>query len=289
MIPERLIAILLYPGLGLALVLALAYVWLAERQFTLGRPPSAAVLLSFDGVAALASIVLAGLALALLPWPMHPAAGWPLIGNPLALWVALESAFLLPQLPRLLAPAPLAARAATRELQISVAGRCVFWLALGTTLWSGVGWSLVALPGRLLLGLAGLLALPAAIGAGPFAAERSLSAAGAEEGLDEGAASLVRLARHVRGVVLLAALAVAVVPLGANQSAANAAVGVPPWVAALLIAALFCVVALLLRQVALAMPRLTLPAALRWCWWRALPVGLVGLLYLILTRQIAVL
>jgi len=37
----------------------------------------------------------------------------------------------------------------------------------------------------------------------------------------------------------------------------------------------------LLNRVAGALPRLTLPAALRWCWWRALPLAVVGLVYLI--------
>ena len=41
-------------------------------------------------------------------------------------------------------------------------------------------------------------------------------------------------------------------------------------------------IALLLSQLAGLLPRLTLPAALRWCWWRALPLGLAGLVYLML-------
>jgi hypothetical protein len=53
-------------------------------------------------------------------------------------------------------------------------------------------------------------------------------------------------------------------------------------VALLLIAGLFVLVALLLKRIADALPRLTLPAALRWCWWRALPLAVVGLVYLIL-------
>ncbi len=56
---------------------------------------------------------------------------------------------------------------------------------------------------------------------------------------------------------------------------------IQPWGAALLAAALFLVVSLLLRQIGGALPRLPLPHALRWCWWRALPLALVGLVYLI--------
>jgi hypothetical protein len=278
------VSILLYPGLALALVLALLLAFLTERRIVLVRLPGMWALRSLDGLAAGASMLLAAIALALLPWPYHPAPGWSLVGHPIAIWCALEGAFLLGQLPGLLAPEPLAARAAARELQISVAGRCVFWLAVGSALWSGAGWSLVALPGRLLAGFAGLLALPAATGIGPFGEERSLSAAGAEEGLDEATAGLVRLARGVRGAAALAVLVVASAPLGSAippALAANATAPAEPWIVLLLIIALFIVIALLFRQVTLAMPRLTLPVALRWCWWRALPLALAGLIYLI--------
>lgn len=281
-----LLALLVYPGLVLALVLALALAWLAERRLAFGRVPGPRALGTLDGAAAAASILLAALALVLLPWPYHPAPSWPPIGNPLALWCAIEGAFLVAQLPGLLAPSALGARAANRELQLSLAGRCVIWLALGGVLWGGAGWSLAALPGRLLLGLAGLLALPAAIGSGPFGAERGLSAAGAEEGLDESAASLVRLARLVRGAALLAVFVVASAPRAAGAALlASATVSVRPPVVLLLIVALFVVIVVLLRQVSSVTPRMTLPAALRWCWWRALPVGLVGLVYLFLVHS----
>jgi hypothetical protein len=278
------VAILLYPGLALALVLVLLLAFLTERRIPLGRLPGARALRSLDGLAACASVLLAAIALALLPWPYHPALGWSLVGQPIIFWCALEGAFLLGQLPALLAPAPLAARAAARELQMNVAGRCVFWLAVGCLLWSGAGWSLAALPGRLMAGLAGLLALPPAMGIGPFGAEHSLSAAGAEEGLDEGTAGLVRLARAVRAAASLATLVVASAPLALEPTvplALNTNVtGIRPWIVLLLIVALFTVIALLLREVTLAMPRLTLPAALRWCWWRALPLAVAGLIYL---------
>jgi hypothetical protein len=218
--------------------------------------------------------VLAALTLALLPWPLHPAAAWSWVGSPAALWAALEGAFLLPVLAGLLAPASLGERAASREAQIGVAGRCVVWLAIGIALWAGAGWGARELPGRVLAGLAGLLALPAAIGVGPFGAERSLNAAGAEEGLDEATASLVRFARTARGAALLAMLIVTSLPPALFQ----------PWVALLLIAGLFMLVALLLNRIAGTLPRLTLPAALRWCWWRALPLAVAGLVYVIFVK-----
>jgi hypothetical protein len=266
---NMLLSLLLYPGLALVLVLALVFGWLTEGRVRFGWLRSAAWG-SFDGLLSLASILLAALALALLPWPLHPAVGWIWLGRPIALWTAFEGAFLLPLLAGLLAPAALGARAASREAQISVAGRCVIWLAMGMALWASAGWDARALPGRALMALAGLLALPAAIGAGPFGTERSLNAAGAEEGLDEATASLLRFARTVRGAALLAGLIVALLPIALLQ----------PGVALLLIAGLFLLVALLLNRVAGALPRLTLPAALHWCWWRALPLAVVGLIYL---------
>jgi hypothetical protein len=267
---ETLAAILLYPGLALALLLALVFGWLSEGRIRAEWLRGAAWL-SPDGLLSLASIVLAALTLALLPWPLHlaPATGW--IGSPVVLWATLEGAFLLPLLPGLLAPTALAERAASREAQISAAGRCIIWLAIGLALWAGAGWAARELPGRALALLAGLLALPAAIGSGPFAAERSLNGAGAEEGLDEATASLVRFARTVRGAALLAVLIIASLPPVLLQ----------PWVALLVFVGLFMLVALLLNRAANALPRLTLPAALRWCWWRALPLAVVGLIYLI--------
>jgi hypothetical protein len=165
-------------------------------------------------------------------------------------------------------------------MQMSGAGRVVVWLALGTARWGGAGWAIVALPGRVLIGLAGILALPIAMGAGPFGAERSLSAAGAEEGLDEATAGLVRFAQRTRGVALFVALLIALVP----PSAAGGSFSIHPSSALLLVASLFVVVSLALRQVAAVLPRFPLPTALRWCWWRALPLALAGVVYLAVVR-----
>lgn len=267
-----MLALLLYPGLGLAVVLALLFGWVSGGTLVVGRPR--AVQLGMDSLAGLLSIALTTLALALLPWPLHPAAGsgWLAEGSPLALWVAIEGACLVPLLPGLLAPSPFAARAASREAQIGFAGRCVLWFALGIALWSGMGWRSVEFPGRVLALLAGLLAFPAAAGIGPFGPERSLSAAGMEEGLDEVTAGLMRFARGVRGAALLAMLLVASVSLPVLE----------PWVLLTLDVALFVVVTLLVRRIVAGLPRLPLPNALRWCWWRALPLAVAALVYTII-------
>lgn len=256
----------------LAPLLAVAFARLAE-----GRAPAlprslGAIWGSAGGLAAATSLLLSAAALALLPWPLHPARAHPLVGHPAALWSAVEGAFLIPLLPALLAPSQLAARAASREGQISLAGRFVVWLSLGLALWSGAGWSLADIVGRVLGVLAALAALPAAAGVGPFAAETSLNPGGAEELLDEDTARLIRLSRAARSAVLLAALVVASLPL--------AAVAAP--VGLLLCLAVFVVVPLGIRRAGANQPRTTLPAAIRWCLWRALPLAAMGIVYLII-------
>jgi hypothetical protein len=146
----------------------------------------------------------------------------------------------------------------------------VLWLAIGA-LASQAEADVRSLIGRALLLVAGLLVLPAAAGLGPFAPERSLTAAGAEVGLDDPAKALLRLARTVRGAALLILLiAVALAP-----------VALRPVLALLIALAVLLVYGLALRA-ATGLPYFTLPAALRWCWTRALPLALTGLLVLVL-------
>ena len=75
------LSLLFYPGLALALILALVFGWLTEGRVRLGWLRGAAWG-SLDGLLSLASILLAALTLALLPWPLHPAAGWAWAGRP---------------------------------------------------------------------------------------------------------------------------------------------------------------------------------------------------------------
>lgn len=269
---NTVIALVLFPGLLLTLVLGGAYHVLVENtHFGRLRLPAP----SLESITAAVSVLLAALGVLLLPWPLHPRAGSPWVDRPFVLLLAFEGAFLLPLVPGLLARDPLANRATIREAQIGIAGRVVVWLALGTLLW-GVGtWSPISLPGRLLIILAGLLALGAALGAGPFSADRALASDGAEHGLDAATAGLLRFARSTRNAALLLAFALAIVPRATVQ----------PAVALLLIAAITLVVGIVLRRISGALPRMALPNTLRWCWWRALPLALVGLCYLALVAQ----
>lgn len=265
------IALLVYPGLLLALVLTAAFQGLTTGR--LGLPLRAGQVLAGaatrEGLLALASVLLAGTALALLPWPWSPIAGstgW------LWAWLALELAFILTLVAGLLSGDPRAARAAMRELQIGVAARGLLWPALvaGLSLGAAVGGWAVA--GRLLLGFLGVLALPPALGWGPFAAETSITPAGAEEGFGPAATALAHLARATRGAVLLAVLLLAALPIALAA----------PWLGPLMLAAGFVVATLLLQRVADRWPRLTLRDALHYCWLRLLPVSVAVLVCFIL-------
>lgn len=260
--------LLVFPGVLFTLVLTVALQVLVEG---LPRGRLAFPKPGLESLIGLLSIVLACVGMALLPWPIQlwvarePA-------QPLAIWLAIEAAFWLPFLPGLLSRDTLINRVTMREAQVSLAGRVVVWLAIGSLMAQAQAWSLTSAPGRLLVVIAGFLALPAAMSVGPFAADRNLSPSGAEHGLDSATGAWLRFARQVRSTVLLAALALAILPRDRVQPLAALAV----W------AAIVVVVGLVLRRISGTLPRLTLPTALRWCWWRALPIALVGLVYLVL-------
>jgi hypothetical protein len=280
MISQLILALLIYPGLLTALALGGLFALLAEGRLVL---PGFGASIGAEGLTGLASLVLAGLALALLPWPLHPAAHWRAVGSAATLWAVVEAAYLLPLLPGLLDPAPLVSRAAVREAQMGVAGRAVIWLAVGAGLWPEATWSTRTLLGHILLLVGGLLAFPAAAGIGPFGAELTLHSAGAEAGLDGSTAGLLRFGRSLRASVLLAALIVTALP-PVQPWGVRTGFQLVPAVGAALSLALFVVAALAVRQASVSLPRFTLPAALRWCWTRALPVVLVGLAYVALVR-----
>jgi hypothetical protein len=268
MLTQTVIALLLYPGLLLALGLSLLY-----TVVTVGRPAFhwgaiGAAGRSVEGSMYALSIILAGCGLALLPWPLHPLALDP--GVWLWAWALFEGAFLLPLLPGLLVGTPTVVRAASREAQIGVAGRALLWLVLAIGLLFPFTGGLLTLPAYLLIIAAATFALPAAVGWGPFAAETTITPGGTAHGLDRQTAVLAATARSIRTAVLLAASLVALLPRTL----------VPPWVGLLLLAVVFILVSLLFRRLTGRLPRQTLPDALRLCWWRVLPPVLVAGVYL---------
>jgi hypothetical protein len=265
-----MIAALIYPGLLTALVAGALFGLLAERQR--GLPPLGAAR-TREGFAALASALLAGLALAAMPWPLHPAglgAAW------LWAWAGFELAFLLPLLPPLAAGAPAVARAAIREAQLGALARAMLWAALAAALPIHGDWRPATVPAHLLALGAALLALPAAIGWGPFGSEESITPGGTQAGLPAATRALDSWARDVRAGALIAAALVALLPTSVG----------PPWLGLAMICAGFVAASVALRQLTGRLPRLTLPTALRFCTVWALPLAALATVALALSERL---
>lgn len=274
------IAILLYPGLLFSLVPGLLFAAIVERSGwaakmgALWAATTRSREWSFERLVSPLSVVLAGVALAVLPWPWHPAAlpplGW------FWSWAALEAAFLLPLLPALLAGSPPVVRAAIRAAQIGVVGRIALWLGLAVGLVLFDNWEPLNAAGHsplaahLLALLAAFFAFAVAIGWGPFSDETSLVPDGPEAGLDPVTIAAARGAALLRNGILLAATLVAVLPVGM----------LPPWAGLLAVFAGCVVGALLLGRLTGRYPRLTLPVILKRTLWRGLAVGAVATAYL---------
>jgi hypothetical protein len=269
-IARTLVAALIYPGLVTAVVAGALFGLLVNGA---SRRPALGAARSREGLAALASVVFAGLALAALPWPFHlaePGAAW------LWAWAGFELAFLLPLLPALTAGAPAVARAAIREAQLGVLGRAALWGALAASLAAHADWRAATAPAHLLALAAALLALPAAIGWGPFGAEERVTPDGAQAGLPDDTRALDAWARDVRAGALVAAALVAALPAGAG----------PPWIGAVTVGAGLVAVLLILRRLDGRLPRLTLPAALRFCALWAFPAAALASLALALAERL---
>jgi len=265
---DILVALLLYPGL-LSIVLLSVLIALPARIGLPALQSLGAIRRGHYVALAILSITLAVVAAVLTPWPLHPAARPP-VGNVLVAWVVLEVAALAPLLPGFASGMPLAVRAASREAQLGIAGRSVVWVAIAVAGYAGT--TAVDLPGSLLAFVAGLLALPAATGLGPFGAERSLDPDRPAIGLDEPGMALLRLARLVRAVALFGLLVSAAHPLWVF--------GAPVALVLTFLGAIGC--GFILRWASM-LPRLPLPVGLSWCWWQALPLAVAGLVYLIVT------
>ncbi|MFQ3661995.1 MAG: hypothetical protein SNJ69_06330 [Chloroflexaceae bacterium] len=242
-----LTAAVIYPGLLTAIGLGALFGLLARGR---ARWPTGGGFASREGLAALGSVPGAGLALAMLPWPLHPAgdaAAWPWV------WAGFELAFLLPLTPALATGLPAVARAAIREAQMGVLARAVIWLALGPALAAHADWRLATAPGHVLALAAALLALPAATGWGPFGVEESITPGGTTAGLPDAARALDAWARDVRAGALLAAIVVAALPVAVSL----------PGLGLLMAGAGFASISLILRRLEGRVPRLSLPDALR--------------------------
>ena len=225
-----------------------------------------------EGITSLISIALAVVALVLVPWPgLWSAEQLQTDGLWIVLWAALEGAFLIPLLPGVLSGAPAVVRSTMRDGQIGAAGRALAWLAAGAGLALG-GLSWMTLPAYALALVALLVALPIAIGWGPFGAVPGHVRSAAEQAIDAAAVALVHRARATRSLVLIVVMLALVLPLGSVPTVAA-------W--ALLLGMLLLILFMLRRQRGI-WPRQTLPAALRFAWGRALPLAVAAIIYVII-------
>jgi hypothetical protein len=244
-----LVAALLFPGVLTALALGVILRVLRGR----GAPSLRGVARNRETLAALASIALAGLGLALLPWPQHPVTAptaW------LGAWALFELAFALLLLPALCAGTPSVVRAAVRALQMGAFARALLWAALATMLIDPTAWSPATALLRLIALAAALAALLPAVGWGPFSVDPNMTPEGSALGLPPATQALLAFAQDVRCAALLAAILVAGLPTQVG----------PPWLGLLQVLAGFVVVVLGLRRLDGYLPRITLRTALRFSW-----------------------
>lgn len=261
-----MVNLFLYPGMLTTLVLGWLFGLLANERIAWRPSAWRQASMTTEGVLGLASLLAAGVAPALLPFPFTAtpmASGW------VWTWALVEAAFLLPLLPALSTPSPLVARAAIREAQIGVGGRAVLWLALGLALTSGRGAGWLAISATLMALAGAALALPIALGAGPFAAETGVTPGGSDGGLTTSVTSLFTTIRTIRAAALVAIAAAALVPT--ERLGTVSGLG--------LVSTLFLLGAWLLGRIRGRWVRLPLPVALRFCWFIATPlvVAAVGL------------
>lgn len=266
---DILFAYIVYPGLIPTAVLTVLFGLLVTKRRPVMPPDGLRTLfLTVDGFAAFLSIVLAVSAMMYMPWPYN--AAYTTIAGPLLMWAAMEAAYLIPSLVAQTSPSPLIVRGAARSLQIGLAGRIVIWCAVGALYWSEQNWSISHLPATLLALVAALLAFPAAIGLGMFRNDTALTGV-MTTGLDLSTVAMMQIAADVRATVLIAAITTRLIP---EQLISNG------YVAMLVIVATTVLCMAILRFLIRNQPFATLAAALRWCWWRALPPAMLALLYL---------
>lgn len=266
---QPLMAVLIYPGALLSLGLSL----LAGRVLMGGGSGGRALgglgvaLRDRGGLPYAIAVALGLIALSLLPWPPISGAGFAQ-RDAWLLWSVVEAGSLLALLPGLLQPS-VVARPALRAVQLGISGRLPIWVALGVISQIGGRAMLPPTAAQVLAALATLLALPAAAGMPPFGPGMFDSGIGSadESVLDDRQAALLRWARRLHAIFWLALVATVYLPLPALQW----------WVDLLLrLLVVIALAALVRASRGLAVNR-TLPSALRWCWWVALPCAVAAL------------
>lgn len=266
---QTAIAALLYPGLLTALLVGIMFGVVVQRRRAF---PSLSAAGSREGLAAVASVLVVGFSLALLPWPFHPA---PVGTNWLWAWAGFELAFLLPLLPPLITGIPSVVRAAIREAQLGTLSRACLWAVLAPALVLHADWGRAGVAAHLLALVVALAALPAAIGWSVFGAETSVTPDGTLAGLPRATALLNTWAHDVRSGALIAAAMVATLPVAVGSA----------WTGVLVVVAGYATVLLALRRLAGQLPRMPLPAALQLFARWALPAAAVVALAVGLAAQ----
>lgn len=264
-LPPAVFTWLIYPGLSWLVVLVLGVGRIAGGPAS-GGHALRGILAALAGrapAARAAAVICAALALLCLPWPALPGYGrWQ--AHPWAMWALIEASALLSILPGLTG-SPGESRAAVRELQMGVSARLPLWLVTSALLLARPGDT----PGPAVLLLAlivGLLVVPVAAG---WAFFDRISVPG-NAMLSETEAALVHLCWRVRTIFWLALLATVFVP-------------VPPlggWIEAVVRLGVVILGAALVRRVRGRLVTVSLPVALRWCWWLALPCAVAALFLL---------
>ncbi len=266
---DLIFAYLIYPGLLPSVLFALLFGFVVTQRRPMLPPDLRKAILSVDGFTALLSTLLAIGAATYMPWPFNGA--YTSIAGPLLMWAALEAAFLVPSLAAQTSASPLVVRGAARALQIGLAGRVVVWCVFGVLYWANQTWHVASVPAIILAWVAAILALPAAIGVGMFRNDTALTGM-MTTGLNLSTIVLMQIATDIRAAILVLTVTTSLLPYDMTNG----------WLRLGLIALTTLITMIGLRFLVRNQPFATLAAALRWCWWRALPPALLALIYLIL-------
>lgn len=269
-----LFAVLIYPGMLTVVVVAL----LIGRL--VGGPASGGLAIrglrgALRGTASFPhalSAALAWAAIALLPWPALP---WQTAAssNLWLLWCVVELSVLATALAGFSAPSPIVIRSAVRTAQLGLSGRLVMWLATAAVL--AVGTPITGVP-ALAIGcaaLAAVLAFPAAAVWAPFGYE-PFGNGGPLPALRPEDAALAAWARRLLTIFWLALFSTVFIPLPALGW----------WIALPVRLGLLAGLAAIVRGMEGVFANRSLPGALRWCWYLALPCALFAMVLVSLAQ-----